>query len=250
MTRLVLASTLATESTHHAQIHAVMRIAKAHFNESQIQSELRLWPSIACVDVVVSIPTICALMRMTSTARGMLAMPRRRATSGDWSSRIGCCTVRRALRGRAHLALPRPRLVADCASKQDVFGQDISESIVDGRADVIELGDESVLHPVDDHLGREDEENRLGSASLAMVLTERMRSSKLFPRVKLLGRKARSEPAISITLRIAMTRSIKPSWKRSTMSAVSLGGRQCSSPAHMIWNKFSFSNFLKTAVVS
>lgn len=37
--------------------------------------------------------------------------------------------------------------------------------------------------------------------------------------MKLLGRKVRSDPPISIRLRKAMTVSIKPSWKRSTMSA-------------------------------
>lgn len=46
---------------------------------------------------------------------------------------------------------------------------------------------------------------------------------RLFPRAKLLGRKARSEPDISIMLRTAMTESMRPSWKRSTMSAAVLG---------------------------
>jgi hypothetical protein len=50
-----------------------------------------------------------------------------------------------------------------------------------------------------------------------------MRSIKLLPLVKLFGRKARSDPAISIMLRTAMTASIRPSWKRSTMSVVSCG---------------------------
>lgn len=53
--------------------------------------------------------------------------------------------------------------------------------------------------------------------------------------MKLLGKKAISEPAISIMFRSAMTESMRASWNRSTMSA------------HMIWNKFSFSNFLNTA---
>jgi hypothetical protein len=41
-------------------------------------------------------------------------------------------------------------------------------------------------------------------------------------------------PPTSTTLRIAMISNISHSWKRSTMSA------------HVIWNRFSFSNFLNT----
>jgi hypothetical protein len=37
--------------------------------------------------------------------------------------------------------------------------------------------------------------------------------------MKLLGRKAMSDPAISIMFRIAITHSMRLSWKRSTMSA-------------------------------
>lgn len=73
--------------------------------------------------------------------------------------------------------------------------------------------------------------------------------------MKLLGKNAMSEPDISITFRMAITHSIKLSWKRSTMSAVntvapapyeSVADPE-DEPAHMIWNKFSFSNFLNTA---
>lgn len=41
------------------------------------------------------------------------------------------------------------------------------------------------------------------------------------PRMKLLGRKAISEPDISMTLRMAMMVSIKLSWNRSTISEMS-----------------------------
>ena len=73
--------------------------------------------------------------------------------------------------------------------------------------------------------------------------------------MKLFGKKAISEPDISMTFRMAITQSIKLSWKRSTMSAVravqlhSIMQHSCAAdaPAHMIWNRFSFSNFLNTA---
>ena len=62
-----------------------------------------------------------------------------------------------------------------------------------------------------------------------------MESTKDFPRIKLLGKKAISDPAISIMFLKAITDSIKASWNRSTISA------------HIIWKRFSFSNFLNTA---
>jgi hypothetical protein len=52
-----------------------------------------------------------------------------------------------------------------------------------------------------------------------MKLTEKIESTRLRPRIKLLGRKARSDPAISIMFLRAITHSMRASWKRSTMSA-------------------------------
>ena len=39
-----------------------------------------------------------------------------------------------------------------------VFGQDVEEAAIDVRLGVVELGDVSVLEPVDERLGAEDEE--------------------------------------------------------------------------------------------
>lgn len=49
-------------------------------------------------------------------------------------------------------------------------------------------------------------------------LTDKMESTRLLPFIKLFGKNAISDPDISIMLRIAITASIRLSWKRSTMS--------------------------------
>lgn len=105
------------------------------------------------------------------------------------------------------------------SSEEDVFGKDVRESPVYGGAHVIELGDKGMLQPVDDHLGCEHEQHGLNCQQSKILLpTDKIRSTRLLPRTKLLGRKAKSEPAISIMFLSEITTSIKPSWNRSTIS--------------------------------
>lgn len=71
------------------------------------------------------------------------------------------------------------------------------------------------------------------------------------------GSKEKEEPLSSMRFRMATMVSIRDSWKRSTISAdhgaqlpllsVSSLKTLFPSPAQLIWNRFSFSNFLKTA---
>jgi hypothetical protein len=103
---------------------------------------------------------------------------------------------------------------------------------------VVELGYEGVLQPIDHHLGEDHKDDRLWSDATLMIaalrLTDKIASTRLFPLTKDLGRKAISLPAISIMFRSAITDSINPSWKRSTMSVISVAGEPKLSPAHMI----------------
>jgi hypothetical protein len=89
---------------------------------------------------------------------------------------------------------------------------------------VIKLRNESMFQPVHRHFRQDDDQDRLYRVSASVdgfsleSLTDRMVSKRLFPLTKLFGRKARSDPDISIMFRTAITESMRPSWKRSTMS--------------------------------
>lgn len=169
----------------------------------------------------------CILMRRTRQASGIEAKPNRRATSGDWSSKI---VLYQSLLPEVHDVathiLPSRSISAvQRSSQQDIFGQDVHESTVHGGANVVELCDEGMFEPVDDHLREYDKYHRLSASQpLALTLpggrtlTDKIASTRLLPLTNDFGKNAMSEPAISIMLRRAMTESIRPSWNLSTMS--------------------------------
>ncbi len=53
------------------------------------------------------------------------------------------------------------RGIAEPSSYDDVLAEDVGETFIAGRADVVELGDETMLDPVNYHLRKDDDENRL-----------------------------------------------------------------------------------------
>jgi hypothetical protein len=46
--------------------------------------------------------------------------------------------------------------------QQYIFAKNIRISPIDGGLDVVELGNESMFQPVNDHLGKDDRKDRLG----------------------------------------------------------------------------------------
>lgn len=78
---------------------------------------------------------------------------------------------------------------------------------------MVEFGDKRVFEPVHQHLRDDYKHDRLNDEFYypqgCVLLTEKMELIRLLPLTKLLGRKAMSEPAISIVFRMAITVNIK-----------------------------------------
>lgn len=128
-----------------------------------------------------SISNAWLMTRTTRHPSGRAAKPRRRETSGDWSTK-GWWGVRARARGgregggedtlvsegawrgegererETHLALVRAPPAPSGSARHQVLAQDVDEPAIDARADVVELGDEGVFEPVDGALGAEDDD--------------------------------------------------------------------------------------------
>lgn len=158
----------------------------------------------------VSIPMAWTPTRITKHASGMEANPSRRDTRGDWSRKIGFWASASS-QVIPHLATFRPSTRS--TSLHYILAENVGESVVNGCSDMVELGNESVLEPIDQCFRNENNNHRLRSVMPPedSRLTDRMASTKLLPLTKFLGKNAKSDPAISIILRIAMTDSMRPS---------------------------------------
>jgi hypothetical protein len=130
--------------------------------------------------------------------------------------------------------------------QQYIFAKNIRISPIDGGLDVVELGNESMFQPVNDHLGKDDRKDRLRgdvhqshciTDRVYLVLTESMVFKTPLPLNMLRGSKSTSDPIISIRFRPAINDNMRESENRSTISVWTVpvqDEHQCGQVKHVL----------------